>query len=169
MKIKLPSSKLARILFFLIISTIALWLLNTDANNCLDRDFSTQPSPALCWRQTNDYESTLAYIGTFLLISFVLTIIFSALIITKYLIKKSAATPLENKKTAIFLTSLSIVLLIFILTVMKIWLSTEFNNNNYALNNAATLVFTIGAPAWIAVTTSAVAYTLNSKHIRRKK
>jgi hypothetical protein len=163
-KLKLPSAKLGKVLLTLIVLTTVTWLFNQDANNCLARDFVEQAPPAVCWRQTNDYESTISYSWTILQVLWVLTIIFSTAVVSKYLIKRSSATPRDNKKTALFLASLSMILLIFICTVIKVWLSTEFNNNNYALNNAAALVSNLGIPMWLMATTAAITYIFSSRH-----
>jgi hypothetical protein len=95
-----------------------------------------------------------------------LTLIFSAIVISKLMIKRSAARPDDNKKTASFLAALSGVLFIFIFTVLRVWQSTTFNNNNYALNNAAALIINIVIPAWLVATTVAFTYAFSS---RRKK
>jgi hypothetical protein len=168
MKLRLyrPATKLGKILFLLVVLTVAVWLFNQDANNCLDRDFVVQAPPAICWRQVNDYESTISYSWTILQVLWGLTLIFSAIVISKLMIKRSAARPDDNKKTASFLAALSGVLFIFIFTVLRVWQSTTFNNNNYALNNAAALIINIVIPAWLVATTVAFTYAFSS---RRKK
>lgn len=160
-----PNTKLAKTLLLLIVIFVAVWVFNQDANNCLARDFVEKAPPAVCWRQTNDYESTIAYSWTILQALWAVIIVFSSIIISKRIMKRSTATRRENKRTALFLTSLSVILLLFIFTVIRIWASTTYNNNNHALNNAFNLVSTVGVPAWLALTTSAAVYGIS---LRRK-
>jgi magnesium-transporting ATPase (P-type) len=165
---KYTVTKLAKTSTLLIILTCLTWIFNFNANNCLNRDFVTSPYPAFCWRQVNDYESTIDYSWWLLHILLVLTIVCVSVMISKRLIKQSKSSPKENRKTAWFLAALSSLLLIFIITTLRVWQSTIYNNNNYALNDASNLVVIIGIPAWLILTTAAITYALNSRHKKLK-
>jgi hypothetical protein len=165
-RIKLPATTLGKASLLLIILTLAIWLFANNANNCLSRDFVEKAPPAVCWRQTNDYESTIEYSQLIGLGLLVLAIICSSVAITKLRISRSHATPKENKSKAWYLATLSMILLIFIITLGTVYQKTTFDNNNYALNTATATVTAIGTPLWLALAASAVTYGVSS-HKRR--
>lgn len=157
-KLKRPTTKLGKVSLLLIALTCGAWLFVNNAQNCLDRDFVEKAPAAVCWRTTNDYESTIGISELIYIVLLASSIICSSASVSKLIIKRSHATLAENKKTAWFLATLSLVILIFIATVFSVWQRTTFNNNNYFLNTATNVVITIGLPTWLIVTTAAGTY-----------
>ncbi len=155
---KLLSTRLGKVSFTLLVLTFIAWLFVNNAQNCLSRDFVMQAPPAVCWRQTNDYENTISYSQAIYLVLLTVSIICWSAAITRPLIRRSHATMTENKKTAWFLTALSIFILIFVVTIYEVWQRTTYNNNNYSLNTATDVAVRIGAPLWLAITTATTTY-----------
>lgn len=164
MRLKAQQSftKLGKISLLLIALTFVFWLFVNNAQNCLSRDFVEQAPPAICWRETNDYESTINYSQVVYLCLLVLAIVISAVTFSRMNIRRSATTKTEKRKTALFLATFSSLLLLFIVTIFIVWQRTAYNNNNYALNTATHLVVSIGSPIWLAVTSAAATYGLSS-------
>lgn len=162
MKLKptLPSTGLGKISVLLIVFTFGAWLFVTNAQHCLSRDFVEQAPPAICWRATNDYESTISQSQVMYLILLVLAIICSSASISRLSMKHSHLTRVELKRTSWFLAALSVLLLLFVVTIFEVWQRTTYNNNNYFLNTTSNAVVTIGAPFWLALTTAAITYGL---------
>ena len=160
--VKFPASKLGKVSLLLIVFTFAAWLFVNNANNCLSRDFVDKAPPAVCWRAANDYESTIEQSQIVYLVLLALAIICSSATISMKQIKHSRTSAAEYRKTAWFLAILSGLLLTFIVTLFTVWQQTTFNNNNYAFNTATDVVVKLGVPIWLAITTSAITYGLNS-------
>jgi hypothetical protein len=158
LKAKLPTTGLGKISLLLIVLALISWLFVVNAQHCLSRDFVEQASPAICWRTTNDYESTITFSHAIYTILYALAIICGSVAVSKLIIRRSHKTRSEYKIIVRCLVALSILLLIFIVTVTEIQVHTNFNNNNYFLNTTANQVFNIGAPLWLIVTASAVTY-----------
>lgn len=158
LKNSLPETKLGKISLLLVFLTFALWVFAANASNCLSRDFVTKPNPAICWRKVNDYENVITYsdIATTCLLA--LAIACSSSTLSRLIIRRSRSSYKENRKTALFLGSLCILMLIFVITVWSIWQRTTFNNNNYTLNTAATAVITLGTPLFLAFLSATVTY-----------
>jgi magnesium-transporting ATPase (P-type) len=161
LKLKRPTTKLGKASLMLIAMTFVAWLFVNNAQNCLSRDFVEQAPPAICWRATNDYESTIAYSQVIYLGLLALAIICSSASISRLKIKHSHATSAEHKKIAWFLVALSILLLTFVVTTFEVWQRTTFNNNNYFLNTTTDAVVKIGVPLWLAIATAAITYGLS--------
>jgi len=155
---KQPISTLGKLSLILIATTFIAWLFVNNAQNCLARDFVEKAPPAVCWRTTNDYESTIGTSQSVFLILLILAIVCTSIAITKRIIRRSNNSQAENKRTAIFITLLSVLLLSFIITVLSIYQKTTFNNNNHFLNTTSDIVFKIGSPIWLACTSAAVTY-----------
>jgi len=166
LRVKWPTTKLGKASLMFIVLTFVAWLFVNNAQNCLSRDFVEQAPPAICWRVTNDYESTIAYSQTIYLGLLALAIICSSATISRLKIKRSHTQPVELKKTTWFLAALSILLLIFVVTTFEVWQRTTFNNNNYFLNTATDIVVKIGVPLLLALTTVTVTYGLT--YFKRK-
>ncbi len=156
--VKQPISTLGKLSLILIATTFIAWLFVNNAQNCLARDFVEKTPPAVCWRTTNDYESTIGTSQSVFLTLLFLAIVCSSVTITKRRIRLSNNSQAENKKIAIFITLLSTLLLLFIITVYSIYLKTTFNNNNYYLNTISNAVIIVGSPIWLACAAAAVTY-----------
>ena len=167
LKPKLPITRLGKTSLLLITFTLVVWLFVNNAQNCLSRDFVTQAAPAVCWRATNDYESTIAQSQVVYFALLILAIICSSATISKLRIRHSHVSASEHKKTALFLATISALLLVFIVTVFEVWQRTTYNNNNYFLNTSTYAVVKTGVPIWLAVTTAAITYGLKSLKSRK--
>jgi len=167
--IKHQISTLGKVSLIVIAATCSAWLFVNNAQNCLARDFVEKAPPAICWRTTNDYESTISASQSVFLILLVLAIVCSSIAITKRIIGRSNNSRAENKRTAIFITLSSVLLLSFIITVLSIYMKTTFNNNNYFLNTTSDAVIKIGLPIWLACTSAAVTYWSKVIHSKAAK
>jgi hypothetical protein len=157
-----PLSRLGLISLLLLILSFGAWLFVNNAQHCLDRDFIEQAPAAICWRQVNDYESTIDYGRSVFLCLLVLGIICCSATITRLIIKHSSPTLHEIRKTTWFLAALSTLLLTFIVTVIEISRRTTYNNNNYFLNSVTNVIIIIGIPLLLALVTTTATYGLSS-------
>lgn len=161
---KLPTSRLGKASLLFVGCTLIAWLFVNNAQNCLSRDFVEQAPPAVCWRATNDYETTIALSQTVFLTLLVFSIVLSSAALTAHKIKKSHATTSEIKRITLFLAILSVILLIFIVTTFEVWQRTTYNNNNYFLNTTTDVVVKLGLPVWLVISTASFMYGL--KYLR---
>lgn len=155
---RLSHTRRAKFIFLLVVLVVATWIFNTDARNCLSRDFTPTPAKAICWRATNDYESTINVSGLVLNVLVVMLIISASVFGTRNLAKRPSISKADNAKMFGFLSILSVVILVSIASIIGIYTKTTFNNNNYFLNSMNDIAFYWGIPLWIAVTSSAATY-----------
>lgn len=158
------SSALTVLTVILVVATVGAWLFLDNARTCLSRDFVMHADDsvpaAVCWRQTNDYENVIdvsEQVYTFL---FRLTLISAAVFFSLRYIRKGIS---ESKYMFItgFLMAASACSLASVLIVFKVFDSTKFNNNNYALNTANQWAVHLGVPLVIIFFTGAVAFVAN--------
>lgn len=166
LQVKPLTTTLGKISLALVALAIVTWLFLSNAERCLDRDFVLPPySPAVCYKITNDYESTIRASQLILLILIVLTVICCTAFISLKMIRLNKSTMAKHIKTTLLLTALSIFLFAFIVIVFTADALTTFNNNNYALNTTVRWTFIAGIPLLLASTTAAVTYRLTRKKL----
>ncbi len=155
-----PSGILKLLTTLLVIATVGAWLFEDNAQTCLSRDFVIGDPGGICWRKINDYENVIAVSDQVYTVLSRLMLMSAAAFLSLRFVRKGM-TEVKYWFITGFLVAACICSLIFVLTVAKVFDSTEYNNNNYALNNAYHWAHHLGKPLVIIFFTGAIVFVTN--------
>lgn len=144
----------------LIVMTILSWLFLSNAQNCLARDFREKAPPAICYRETNDYEITIDVAAAVFRACFMALVVVAMVNFSLRRIYRGI-TPYRHKCVILLLLVASLLVFIFMQIVFSIYHDTPYSNNNHVLNTWFNWAYSAGRPLLLALATALLTYIVS--------